>query len=96
MKSKIIKHVHNSEEYQQAWDILVNEPKWKRKTQAALQMCANKLGRVSERSAIEAMEDAIAGGWQGIFPKEESFIKQNIDVFIQLSKKYEHESNNEK
>ena len=91
MKSKIIKHFHNSERYHDTWNILVKEPKWKKKTLAALQMCANKLGRVSEESAIEAMEDAIAGGWQGIFPKE-SFIKQNIDVYVKLSEKYSRES----
>lgn len=48
------------------WKILRSQPKWKKKTKSALQMSLNKLGKYPEEFAILLMENAIAGGWQGV------------------------------
>lgn len=48
------------------WNILRSQPKWKKKTKSALQMSLNKLGKYPEEFAIILMENAIAGGWQGV------------------------------
>lgn len=49
------------------WDVLKVQPKWKKKSFDALQASLKKLSKYSESDAIQMMEDAIAGGWQGLF-----------------------------
>ena len=51
-----------------AWEILVNEPKWKKKTTAALSATLKKLEKFNEQDALQMVENAIAGGWQGVHP----------------------------
>lgn len=55
-----------SAEFVSTWEILRKQPKWKKKTKSALQMSLNKLGKYPEEFAILLMENAIAGGWQGV------------------------------
>ena len=55
-----------SAEFVSTWMALRKQPKWKKKTQSALQMSLNKLGKYPEEFAILLMENAIAGGWQGV------------------------------
>lgn len=55
-----------SAEFVSTWMDLRKQPKWKKKTQSALQMSLNKLGKYPEEFAILLMENAIAGGWQGV------------------------------
>jgi hypothetical protein len=55
-----------SAEFVGTWEILRKQPKWKKKTKSALQMSLNKLGKYPEEFAILLMENAIAGGWQGV------------------------------
>lgn len=69
---------HQGKDFMEAWGLLVTEPKWRKKTHQALQTALNKLGEVTERDAISAIHDAIAGGWQGIFPKQTT--KKHDDV----------------
>lgn len=57
---------HTSPEFVRTWEILRQQPKWKKKTVSALQMSLNKLGKYPEQFAIHLMEDTIAGGYQGI------------------------------
>lgn len=55
-----------SPEFVATWNMLRQQPKWKKKTQSALQMSLNKLGKYPEEFAVLLMENAIAGGWQGV------------------------------
>lgn len=55
-----------SAEFVSTWELLRKQPKWKKKTKSALQMSLNKLGKYPEEYAILLMENAIAGGWQGV------------------------------
>ena len=51
-----------------AWEILIKEPKWKKKTNAALSATLKKLEKFNEQDALQMIENAIAGGWQGVHP----------------------------
>lgn len=55
-----------SAEFVSTWELLRKQPKWKKKTVSALQMSLNKLAKYPEEFAILLMENAIAGGWQGV------------------------------
>lgn len=55
-----------STEFVSTWEKLRKQPKWKKKTKDALQMSLKKLGKYPEEFAIILMENAIAGGWQGV------------------------------
>ena len=55
-----------SAEFVSTWELLRKQPKWKKKTISALQMSLNKLAKYPEEFAILLMENAIAGGWQGV------------------------------
>lgn len=55
-----------SAEFVSTWELLKKQPKWKKKTKSALQMSLNKLGKYPEEFAILLMDNAIAGGWQGV------------------------------
>lgn len=57
---------YTSPEFVNTWDILRQQPKWKKKTASALQMSLNKLGKYPEKFAVLLMENAIAGGYQGV------------------------------
>lgn len=57
---------YTSQEFINTWGMLCQQPKWKKKTDSALQMSLKKLGKYPEKFAIQLMEDAIAGGYQGI------------------------------
>lgn len=56
----------SSERFIETWNALCEEKNWKGKTQKALQLTLNKLGRYHEDFAIELMEKAIEGGWKGV------------------------------
>jgi len=63
----------NSESFKNTWEILRGQPKWKNKTFEALQASLKKMSKHSENEAIQMMEDAISGNYQGIFsPKNSS------------------------
>ena len=64
----------NSLNFLSVWDILKNQPKWKKKSIDALQLSLKKLSKYDEETAIQMMENSIAGGWQGLFE-----IKNNND-----------------
>ena len=57
---------YTSQEFINTWETLCQQPKWKKKTASALQMSLKKLGKYPEKFAIQLMEDAIAGGYQGV------------------------------
>jgi hypothetical protein len=57
----------DTEKFLSVWEVLRNQPKWKKKTSDALQASLKKLSNYSEAVAIQMMENTIAGGWQGLF-----------------------------
>ena len=57
---------YSSTVFKDTWAKLCCQPKWKNKTVDALRMSLTKLAKYAEGFAIILMEDAIAGGWQGI------------------------------
>lgn len=65
---KEIKLPYASEAFASQWAVLCQQPKWRGKSDQALQASADKLGQVPEAEAVAMMVNAIAGGWQGLFP----------------------------
>jgi len=58
----------SSEDFLKVWNILILEPKWKRKTLNALQASLDTLSKAqNEQDAIQMMKNSIAGNWQGVF-----------------------------
>ncbi len=57
---------YSSQLFMTTWEELRKQPKWKKKTQNALQLSLNKLGKYEESFAITLMEDAIEAGWQRV------------------------------
>ena len=55
-----------SDKFRETWEALCEEKNWKGKTQKALQLTLNKLGRYDEAFAIELMEKTIENGWKGV------------------------------
>lgn len=48
------------------WKILINEPKWKKKSISAIEQSLNKLSRYDVYFAIELIEESIANDTQGV------------------------------
>lgn len=68
-ESKELSYPFSSEKFMQAWGILVQMPKWKKKINHSLQLALNSLGKYEEEFAIELIEKSIEGNWQGVtFP----------------------------
>ena len=57
---------YSSTRFVEVWETLRTQPKWKGKTQTALQLSLDKLGKYDEEFAISLMEDAIERNWQGV------------------------------
>ncbi len=57
---------YSSEAFMSAWETLRRQPKWRKKTVAALQMALKKLGKYPEEYAVLLIENAIAGDYQGV------------------------------
>jgi hypothetical protein len=49
------------------WNLIVDEPKWKKKTKTALQSILKKLSEYDEATACEMLETSLQNGWQGVF-----------------------------
>jgi len=58
-----------SETFMNTWEKLKASKKWKDKSFDALQASLLKLSNYPEQTAIQAMINAISGGYQGIFPE---------------------------
>lgn len=57
------------DDFLEVFKILLGEKKWKNKSLKAVNMSLKKLGRYPEAFAIELVENAISGGYQGVvFP----------------------------
>jgi len=67
---------YQSEDFKNAWEMLSNEPKWRKKTTHALSLSLEKLAGYPELIAIKMIKDCIGGGWQGLVEPKTSFQKQ--------------------
>lgn len=79
----------HSIEFMEAWEQLVKEPKWRKKTHTALQGSLNALKECDESDAIAAIRKSINGNYQGIFPerqKQKVSPQQTESRFERLSK----------
>lgn len=56
-----------SEEFVRAWGMLMQEKKWRNKSEHALELSLRKLQAMTEEEAICSIEAAIERGWQGLF-----------------------------
>lgn len=72
-KKNELQFPYESENFKRSWAALIAEPKWRKKTHGALQASLVKLSKYSEQDAVDMMQDAIAGNYQGLFPTK----KQN-------------------
>lgn len=60
---------YDSEEFRNTWVLLSGQPKWRNKSESALQMSLDALGKYPEEFALELMRRAIEHDWQGVvFP----------------------------
>ena len=81
----------SSDKFIETWNALCEEKDWKGKTQKALQLTLNKLGRYHEDFAVELMEKTIENGWKGVvfsdtdakFQEWQSARQQKIDNEVQ-------------
>ena len=53
-------------EFVATWNELRQQPKWRNKTTTALQKSLNQLGKFHVRFAVDLMNNAIAGNYQGV------------------------------
>ena len=56
-----------SKDFKGAWEILIVQPKWKKKSRDALQASLKILEKYTEPIAIGMMQKSISSGWQGLF-----------------------------
>lgn len=71
-KSKMELCPFASEEFRETWQMLLQQPKWKKKSLNAIKLSAKKLKKYDEAFAKYIAELAIANDWQGvIFPDTE-------------------------
>lgn len=61
----------NSKAFEDLWNLLIKEKKWKYKSTAALKLSLEKLSKVDELTAKQMIENTIAGEWQGLFELKE-------------------------
>ncbi len=85
-KKMNLKFPYSSNEFMKVWNGLIETPKWKKKIEHALQISLDKLGKYEEPFAIELIERAISGNYQGVvFP--------DTDEAYQKWKKRKHSNN---
>lgn len=81
-----------SKDFKDVWDILVVQPKWKKKSRDALQQSLKTLEKYSEPIAIGMMQKTIASGWQGLFALND---KEIIEINqAEAKKKIKERENN--
>ena len=71
-------------EFVSTWELLTQQPKWRKKSRAALEMSLKKLATYPERIAVRMMQNTIANDWQGLFPLKagESDTKAQYELLI--------------
>jgi len=67
----------SSEKFTDAWNILLEMPKWKGKQSQSLQLALKKLSRYDEEFSTHLVEMAITKNWQGVvFPDTDTKYEQ--------------------
>lgn len=71
-------------EFVSTWELLTQQPKWRKKSRAALEMSLKKLAGHTEREAVKMMQNTIANDWQGLFPLKagESDTKAQYELLV--------------
>ena len=71
-------------EFVSTWELLTQQPKWRKKSRAALEMSLKKLATYPERIAVKMMQNTIANDWQGLFPLKagESDTKAQYELLV--------------
>lgn len=72
----------NSEAFVSTWYLLCQQPKWRKKSRAALEMNAKMLGEYSEAVAIKMMQNSIRNDWQGLFALKAEDVKAQQEKLI--------------
>lgn len=70
-KERIKKEIplpYSSPKFLETWGLLLDQPKWKGKSNTALRKCAELLAKYTEDVALQMMDNTIMNGWQGLFP----------------------------
>ena len=99
-KTEQLTYPYTSNQFIEIWNVLINEKKWIKKSDAALQASLNKLAGYGELGAIQSMTDAIAGGYQGVFePKgnlnnNQSKLIKNKNAFEEAKLKLQNDVDN--
>jgi len=75
-----------SEIFKTEWDKLLKTKKWQKKSKEALEASLTKLSEFTEAEAIQAIRDAIIGGYQGIFPKSNNQVNPNQHLTVAKAK----------
>lgn len=71
--------VFADQKFLEVWSELITQPKWKKKTNSALQASLNQLAKFDNHFAVGLMESAISGNYQGVVFQDtfEKYLKQN-------------------
>lgn len=56
----------SGKEFLDTWELLRQQPRWKKKSSSALQLSLKKLSKYPEKFAVHLMETAIANDYQGV------------------------------
>lgn len=72
------KLIHTGKEINEAWQILKNSKHWRSKSINALNLTVGKLNAASEDIALQMVNNAIEGGWKGVFAISESKQQKQI------------------
>lgn len=75
-----------SVEFVQVWVALLAEKKWKKKSKQALNLACKFLSHYQEWQAIQIVEAAIIGEWQGLH--EVKFIRPQVQAGVKLKTSY--------
>ena len=57
----------HTDEFRETWEVLLRQPKWRKKSADALKGSLKKLETYEEGVAIAMMQNTINNGWQGLF-----------------------------
>jgi hypothetical protein len=87
-EKKEIELPFSSQDFLDVWNVLINQPKWSKKTVDALKASLKILEKHKEHIAIGMMQKCIASGWQGLFELsdkesaelEKQYIKKQIEI----------------
>jgi hypothetical protein len=70
-----------SDLFVKTWNELLSMPKWRNKPETAISKSLDKLANYSENDAIQMMNNAIIGNWQGLFElKDNNYARKSTNL----------------